>query len=62
MTEQEKAIDKILETHNLTKSKIEETKIALADFVIRVSKEGATPEEVQALPEVAKIFMGSILN
>lgn len=54
MTEQEK----------LTKNsnKVEETKIALADFVIRASKEGATPEEVQALPEVAKIFMGSILN
>lgn len=48
MTEQEK----------LTKNseKVEETKIALADFIIRASKQSATPEEVQALPEVAHVF------
>jgi hypothetical protein len=44
------------------KNKVNDVKIALADFIIRASKQGATPEEVQALPEVAKIFMGSILN
>lgn len=46
------------ENKKLTKDseKVEETKNALADFIIRASQKGATPEEVQALPEVAYVF------
>lgn len=40
----------------MDKEKVEETKEALADFIIRASQKGATPEEVQALPEVADVF------
>lgn len=34
------------------------TAVALLEFVERVTKESATPEELQALPSVARILVG----
>lgn len=33
------------------------TAVALAEFVERVTKEGATPEELEVLPSVARILI-----
>ena len=42
----------------LASEKAKEVAEALADFVIRASQKGATPEEVAALPSVANVLMG----
>ena len=39
----------------MTVQQLQEVETALCDFVVRAAKEGATPEELQALPGVAAI-------
>ena len=41
----------------MTIKQLKEVENALCDFVVRASKEGATPEEVQALPKVAEVVI-----
>lgn len=41
----------------MDKNRVDEFELALFEFVKRVSKEGATAEEVVALPAVARVLM-----
>ncbi len=43
-------------------SMIEEFEFALFEFVKRAASEGATAEEVQALPAVAELFKKTLLG
>lgn len=40
----------------MDKDQIDEFELALLEFVKRASKEGATAEEVEALPAVARVL------
>lgn len=46
-----------MESTALTKEKVSGVANALADFVIHAAKQGATPEQVEALPKVAALLM-----
>jgi hypothetical protein len=41
----------------MKKEKLEELDESLAEFVIRVCKGKATPEETEAMPEVARLLL-----
>lgn len=48
-----------MDENKLRGSKVRErTAAALLQFIERVTKEGATPEELQVLPSVARILIG----
>lgn len=44
----------------MDKNQIDEFELALLEFVKRASKEGATAEEVEALPAVAEALIKAI--